>query len=571
MKSFTCVLFFLMLLCTPAQAFQLVETFDGGGAGWATTGLVVASTFTIVNDGSGKHLQAKVLRDVNDGTGRYTRVLGSTLDISDVNDSLYLEADVQVVGGFNNYGSIYLGLGRNGDNFKNQMLVRLYWDGITGNDRYSFYGAIYDSNSDTNRPPLSVTGGNQVGMAGLPYRIKAQFSNKKDIDDVNRLSYEVKVYRINADGSTGSLVGDTNAIQTTGIASLSVDQVGIFITNADLAQTTINSTVVPRFLKANIDNLYVSDTGFSTNSAIPSWYNFTISDTDIYETFTANPSGTWTTDAPPATGCSFTWKQRASDGYMDVVLTRRAVNDPYAQFYRPLGDEFLIDNGFYATEYYGIYWFVEYDAFIVDADGLSEGLIGTGSTHWGSLYNDQNIFAGAYYGAQELGDGIRATVVGYGNIYPTTRRAATVAGMLVPGKSYRIKCAAAQRYDSTVTPAGTRTRMIGSVYTINPDGTDGNLVATRGEWVAGVGDSLYADIMGIFSSMQTTTTTRSMNLYVDNMHFSTVGFKLDGVMPAWMAQPSCGELAIAGDTNADCFVDAADLEIMADNWLKVGN
>ena len=113
--------------------------------------------------------------------------------------------------------------------------------------------------------------------------------------------------------------------------------------------------------------------------------------------------------------------------------------------------------------------------------------------------------------------------------------------------------------------------MIGSVYTINPDGTDANLVAASGTWLSDALDSLYADVMGIFSTMQTTTTTRTMHMYVDNMHFSTVGFKLDGVMPAWMAQPSCGELAIAGDTNADCSVDAADLEILADNWLKVGN
>jgi len=457
-------------------------------------------------------------------------------------------------------------LGKSGDSFKNQMLVRLYWDGTTGADLYSIYGAIYDSNSDTNRPPLSVTGGNQDGMAGLPYRIKAQFSNKKDIDDVNRLSYDAKVYRINANGSTGSLVGDTNAIQTTGLTSLSVDQVGIFITNADKAQSTVTGA---RSLTANIDNVRVSDTGFSASSAIPSWYNFTTSDTDIYETFTADPTGTWTTVAPAGSGASFTWKQRASDGYMDVVLTRRNVNDPWAQFYCDLGKEFLVDNSY--GEYYGIYWFVEYDAFIVSSDGFSEGLIGTGSTQDGGPWNDQNILAGAYYGAQELGDGIRATLVGYSDYYPVTRCATTVAGLLVPGKSYRIKCAAAQRYDSAVTNVGRRTRMIGSVYTINPDGTDGSLVAASGTWQGAAGEDLYADIMGIFSTMQTSTTNRTMNLYVDNIHFSTVGFKLGGVKPAWMVQPTCSELAIAGDTNADCLVNKADLKIMADNWLKVGN
>jgi hypothetical protein len=591
MKYCMCALFVLILLSGSANgAFSLVETFDSGGGGWATSPAVGTSTFNIVTDGSGKHLQAFVVRDVNDGTGRYTKALGSTLDISDVNDSLYLEADVQVVDGFNNFGSIHLGLGKSGDSFKNQMLVRLYWDGTTGADRYSIYGAIYDSNSDTNRPPLSVTGGDQVGMAGLPYRIKAQFSNKKDIADVNRLSYDVKVYRINEDGSTGSLVGDTNAIQTTGLTSLSVDQVGIFITNADKAQSTVTG---PRFLTANIDNVRVSDTGFSASSAIPSWYNFTTSDTDIYETFTADPTGTWTTVAPAGSGASFTWKQRASDGYMDVVLVRDT-NDPTksAKFYRNLGTgkEFIIDNLDTSPEAYGIYWFVECDVYVVDMDSFAEGLIGTGFKNTlGTIatidytlpppysaavppYNHINLLAGSCYGAQELGNGMRAEVVGWSvYLWPPTRRAVTVAGMLVPGKSYRIKCAAAQRYDSAATNVGRRTRMIGSVYTINPDGTDGNLVATDGEWHGGGIESLYADVMGIFSTMQTTTTSRTMNLYVDNIHFSTVGFKLDGVMPAWMVQPTCSELAIAGDTNADCLVDKADLKIMADNWLKVGN
>jgi hypothetical protein len=587
MKFFKYVLAVLILLSGYAQAFTpLSENFDSGGGDWSTAGDTGASTFDIISDGSGKHLRAEVLRDVNDGAGRYVKALGGTLNIKDVN--IFLEADVQVVDGFNNFGSIYLGLGKSGDNFKNQMLTRLYWDGTNGADRYSIYGAIYDSNSDTNRPPLSATGVNQVGMAGLPYRVKVRFSNIK-VDDVNRLSYDAKVYRINADGSTGSLVGETNAVQTDGLASLEeVNQVGIFITNAAKAQLTINSIIYPRFLTANIDNVYVSDAGFNPSPVLPSWYNFDTGDTDIYETFTTDPNkdSNWTKVAPAASGCSFTWKQRAGDGFMDVVLTRRPdSNDPAkaARFYRSLGTEFNIYNLVAATEFFGIHWFTEFDVYIVDMDSFAEGLIGTGSTQDSGPWNDMDILAGAYYGAQELGNGIRATLVGYGDNYPSdpvTRRAATVVGLLMPGNTYRMKCTAAQRWDSGVTPAGTRTRMIGALYTINPDGTDGNLVAIGAEWNSTAGVSLYADIMGIFSTFQTTTTTRTMNIYVDNMHFSTVGFNLDGEVPTWFNAPLCSELSapISGDAGGsagkgkyDCAVNFYDLMYLAQDWLKIGN
>jgi hypothetical protein len=590
MKFLKYVLLILVLLSGYAQAFTpLTVNFDGGGSGWSTSGTMGTSTFTIITDGSGKHLQAKAVRDVNDGTGRYTKALGSTLNISDVGDSIYLEADIQVVDGFNNFGSIFLGLGKGGNSFQNQILVRLYWDGTTGADRYSFYGAIYDSNAVSpaySKVPLSVTGGNQVGMAGLPYRIKAQFSNKKDIDDVNRLSYQVDVYRINEDGSTGSLVGDTNATQGQGdVASLEVNQVGIFITNQATAQQTAIS--VSRFLTANIDNLRVSDAGFGAGSVLPSWYNFTTSDTDIYETFGSNPSGTWTTYVDNPNEASFTWVSRASDGYMDVVLTRYDPNYT-ARFYLPLDKEYYIHNSYGATEYYGIYYFVEFDVYIVDMDGFAEGLIGTGSTGqevtreypYEGPNNYMNILAGAFYGAQELGNGIRANLVGYGNTWPTTRRAATVVGLLRPGNTYRMKITAAQRYDSGASPVGTRTRMIGSVYTINPDGTDGEHLATLGEWNSTAGDDLYANIMGIFSSMQTTTTPRTMRMYVDNMHFSDVGFKLDGVMPTWFNVIPCDDLPpqISGDAGGpagkgsyDCAVDVYDLMYLAEDWLKIGN
>ena len=588
MKFFKYVLSVLILLSGYAQAFNLSESFDSGGGGWSTDGNTGTSAFTIISDGSGKHLQAEVVRDVNDGTGRYIKALGSTLDIKDVN--VFLEADVQVVDGFNNFGSIYLGLGKSGDNFKNQLLVRLYWDGTTGADRYAIYGAIYDSNSDTTRQPLSVTGVNQVGMAGLPYRIKVRFSHII-VDDVNRLSYDAKVYRINANGSTGSLVGETNAVQTEGLASLSVNQVGIFITNAALASITINGVVHPRFLTANIDNVYVSDAGFNPSPVLPSWYNFTAGDTDIYETFTTDPNSNWTKVAPAASGCSFTWTSRASDGFMDVVLARRPdSNDPAksAQFYRSLGKEFYIDNdNQFATELYGIHWFIEFDVYIVDMDGFAEGLISTeykGDISYGGPWNDQNILAGAYYGAQELGNGIRANLVGYGYKYtegvPTPRRVATVVGLLMPGNTYRMRCTAAKRYDSTSNPIGGRTRMIGAVYTINPDGTDGNLVATNAEWQATATDPLYADIMGIFSTVQTTTTTRTMHVYVDNMHFSTVGFKLDGVKPTWFNAIPCDQLPpqISGDAGGpsgkgkyDCAVNVYDLKYLAEDWLKIGN
>jgi hypothetical protein len=271
---------------------------------------------------------------------------------------------------------------------------------------------------------------------------------------------------------------------------------------------------------------------------------------------------------------------------MDVVLTRRPdSSDPAkaARFYRSLGTEFLIDNGFFPTEYFGIYWFTEFDVYIVDIDGFAEGLIGTGSTQDSGPWNDMDILAGAYYGAQELGNGIRATLVGYGDNYPldpVTRRAVTVVGLLMPGNTYRMRCTAAQRWDSGVTPPGTRTRMIGALYTINPDGTDGNLVATGAEWQSTAGVSLYADIMGIFSTFQTTTTPRTMNIYVDNMHFSTVGFNLDGVKPTWFNAPLCSELSapIPGDAGGptgkgkyDCTVDVYDLMYLAEDWLKIGN
>lgn len=591
MKFFKYVLAVLILLSGYAQAaFTLSESFDSGGGDCNIYGDIGTSTFDIITDGSGKHLQAKVVRDVNDGTGRYVKALGSTLDIKDVN--VFLEADVQVVGGFGNFGSVYLGLGKGGDNFKNQMLVRLYWDGTTGAEQYGIYGAIYDSNSDTNRPPRSVTGVNQVGMAGLPYRVQVRFSNII-VDDVNRLSYDAKVYRINADGSTGSLVGETNAVQTNGLASLEVDQVGIFITNAAKASITIESTVHYRFLTANIDNVYVSDAGFNPSPVLPSWYNFDTNDIDIYETFTTDPNkdSNWTKVAPAASGCSFKWTSRASDGFMDVVLTRRPDSNDTAKearFYRSLGAEFYIanDDTYAATEdRYGIYWFIEFDVYIVDMDGFAEGLIGTGSTGqeasqpypYAGPRNSRNILAGAYYGAQELGNGIRATLVGYGNVPPTTRRAATVVGLLMPGNTYRMKCAAVQRYDSLTTLVGTRTRTIGALYTINPDGTDGNLVAINGEWNSIASDPLYADIMGIFSTCQTTTTTRTMNIYVDNMHFSTVGFKLDGVKPTWFNAIPYDQLPpqIPGDAGGsagkgkyDGAVNYYDLKYLAEDWLK---
>jgi hypothetical protein len=544
--------------------YTVFETFDSGASGWSASGFG-DSTVELVNDGVGRHLRVKIVRD--EDVGRFVMPLAQPLSIgSNYDDKIYIQFDVQVVGGFGNFGSSYVGAGSSADdNFTNLSTVRLYWNGDAGEDMYRFYGSIHDAGG-IQRSYTAYTS----GRAGYAYRVKAEYGTVYVDDGVNqgpRLYYDVSVSWINADGSTGKFLNRGISTQTftnpATTALLTVDQLGIFNSN------TLTSGY--RYLTYDLDNVYISNEGPADNSVLPSWYNLEASDTDMLERFDTEPSE-WTEDRTENSLNEFNWIGRAGDGYMGVQLVRPVDPVEYASFYKEIGKTFIIDNSDFAEEEYGIGWFVEFDAHLVNIGHFSEGFIGTGSAEYGQVYLDQNIAGGFYYGAQELGDGIRIGVGGYGNNYPTSRDTEYIRGGLVENTDYRFRYAACQREK--------RTRLQADIYEINPDGSTGSTVGSGAMTLGSAGESLYADVIGFFSSLQSSSLNRTEYILVDNLHFSDVGFLLDGIKPTWNEAPLCQELAepMPGDVGSaagvgvyDCVVDLIDLQLLAQDWLRVGN
>jgi hypothetical protein len=556
----------LMFGCCMCVAYSEFETFDSGTTNWNSSGFI-GSDIELITAGAGKHIKAHLVRDEN--SGRFTMPLEQAFTLgSNYDDKVYIEFDVQVVGGYGNYGSMYLGAGNSlDDNFKNILATRIYWHGDQGHDMYRFYGSIYDAGEIEH--PYMVS---NEGRAGYAYRVKAEYGSEYVDDGKNqgpRLYCDISVYWINSDGSTGKFLTNEKSTQTftdpSTTGSVTVDSIGIFQSQSISAYE--------RYITCYVDNIYFSTEGFNSNPAAPSWYNIKASDTDIWETFETYPDD-WVEEHTSNSLNSFDWIEQSADGYLDVTLVRPELDDEYGIFYKDIGKTFKIDNGTYATEEYDIGWFVQFDVRGVDVGSFSEGFIGTGSSEYGQIYPDQNVTGGYLYGAQDLSvpDGIRAGIGGFGNNYPTDLNSTYLQGGIGPNSDLRFRYAVCQHRK--------RTRIQADLYQINSDGTLGSLLATDALTFGSSGESVFADAVAIISSIQSTSYNRTQNLLIDNIQFSDVGFIPDSPEPTWLSVPLCEELTtpMAGDVGSaagagiyDCVVDFYDLQIMAESWLKIGN
>lgn len=534
-------------------AFEIFETFDTNPASRWQQNLEFGSgtTFNWITEGSGGHLQPHFKRDGI--SARYSRPLPSSVTISQSNPGtkMYFEVDMQLSKGILLYGNGRCGLGKSdANNMTNLAYGDLYWRYGPARYMVGFYGDAGISS----KQEIDITG--HTISPGDCVRLRYEIG----YDDVNDVVYSKGgVFNIKADGSTGLQIYSAslgqNPTDPNRVESLTMDVMGFFSTDA--------AADAAAFLDADIDNFYVSDTGFNASPVLPSWRQFS-SGTQLLDTFSSNPSANWTFDADSGARSQYEWVEIHSGGYMDVILWREAIRSNYT---RPIGARFELNS---LENKLG--WYFQFDTRFVDFSYQAHGMIGTlDSQAWPpTIWNDLDAAYVYPYGAGS--EGIRVALNGYDDYGYTSSSPAFPAMGLVFDKSYRIKCAVAYEGMPVI---------VGKVYKINPDGSDGDQIIgdsyTRN--FGRVTSPIYADVIGFYSSLASSN-NNSCEFYIDNFYVSDTGFPLENQIPTWDLPPQCNELPepMIGDFggpggegtgNYDCVIDIYDLKILAEHWLRI--